>query len=181
MLRTISVGSVLRASPILAAAAALAMMAIAGERPALAQHASHGKTTTFKAGQLVIEAPWIRATPAGAKTAAAYLKITNTGSEADRLVGGSVPIAGSVEVHEMSISNGVMRMRRLENGLEIKPGQTVELKPGGNHIMLQELRERISEGKPVKGVLQFEKAGSVEVEYAIAPIGGTPSGGHMKH
>jgi copper(I)-binding protein len=181
MFRTIPFGFT-RAAPILAAIA-IALVAIAGERPALAQHASHGKTPTFRVGALVIEAPWARATPAGAKTAAAYLKITNNGSEPDRLIGGSAPFAGSVEVHEMSIANGVMRMRRLEKGLEIKPGQTVELKPGGNHIMFQELRERISEGKPLKGTLQFEKAGSVDVEYAVAPIGGTPSGGHghMKH
>jgi copper(I)-binding protein len=181
MFLTISVGFT-RAAPILTAAA-IVLAAIAGERTALAQQGTGVKAATFKAGALVIEAPWARATPTGARTAAAYLKITNNGSEPDRLIGGSAPFAGSVEVHEMSITNGVMRMRRLDKGLEIKPGQTVELKPGGNHIMFQELRERLSEGKPLKGTLQFEKAGSVEVEYAIAPIGGTPSGGHghMKH
>ena len=126
---------------------------------------------TFKVGSLVIEAPWARATPGGAQVGGAYLKITNTGGEADRLIGGSLPIAGAVEVHEMSMTGGVMRMRKLDKGLEIKPGQTLELKPGGYHIMFMGLREGLKQGQPVKGTLQFEKAGSVEVEYRVAPIG----------
>lgn len=126
---------------------------------------------TFKVGQLVIEAPWARATPGGAQVGGAYLKITNTGAETDRLIGGSLPIAAAVEVHEMSMTDGVMRMRKLDKGLEIKPGQTVELKPGGYHLMFTGLREGLKQGQPVKGTLQFEKAGSVEVEYRVAPIG----------
>ena len=101
-----------------------------------------------------------------------YLKVTNTGAEADRLIGGSLPIAATtVEVHEMSMTDGVMRMRKLDKGLEIKPGQAVELKPGGYHIMFMGLREGLQQGQPVKGTLEFEKAGSVEVEYRVAPIG----------
>ena len=126
---------------------------------------------TYKVGPLVIEAPWARATPGGAQVGGAYLKITNTGAEADRLIGGSLPIAASVEVHEMSMTDGVMKMRKLEKGLEIKPGQTVELKPGGYHIMFMGLREGLKQGQPVKGTLVFEKAGTVEVEYLVAPIG----------
>ena len=135
---------------------------------------------TYKAGALVIEAPWARATPGGAKVGGAYLKITNTGTEPDRLVGGSLPIATAVEVHEMSMTDGVMKMRKLEKGLEIKPGQTVELKPGGYHLMFTDLREGLKQGQPVKGTLQFEKAGSVEVEYKVEPIGsqGTAKKGH---
>ena len=75
---------------------------------------------TYKVGPLVVEAPWARATPGGAQVGGAYLKITNTGAETDRLIGGSLPIATSVEVHEMSMTDGVMRMRKLEKGLEIK-------------------------------------------------------------
>ena len=82
-------------------------------------------------GSLVIEAPWARATPGGAKVAGGYVKITNKGTQSDRLVGGSLAGAREVEVHEMSMSNNVMKMRHLKDGLEIKPGQTVELKPGG--------------------------------------------------
>ena len=104
---------------------------------------------TFKVGALVIEAPWARATPGGAQVGGAYFKVTNTGVEADRLIGGSLPTAASVEVHEMSMTDGVMRMRKLENGLEIKPGQTVELKPGGYHIMFMGLREGLKQGQPI--------------------------------
>ena len=83
----------------------------------------------------------------------------------------TLPIATSVEVHEMSMSDGVMRMRKLDQGLEIMPGQTVEFKPGGYHLMFIGLREGLKQGQPVKGTLAFEKAGSVEVEYLVAPIG----------
>jgi copper(I)-binding protein len=125
----------------------------------------------YKVGELVIEAPWTRATPGGAKVGGAYLKITNTGAETDRLIGGSLPTATAVEVHAMSMTDGVMKMRKLQEGLEIKPGQTVELKPGGYHLMFIGLSQALQQGHPVKGALQFEKAGSVEVEYRVAPIG----------
>jgi periplasmic copper chaperone A len=126
---------------------------------------------TYKVGALVIVAPWTRATPGGAQVGGGYLVVTNTGAEADRLIGGSLPIATSVEVHEMSMADGVMKMRKLDKGLEIEPGQTVELKPGGYHIMFMGLREGLKQGQPVKGTLVFEKAGTVEVEYRVAPIG----------
>jgi periplasmic copper chaperone A len=134
---------------------------------------------TYKAGSLIIEAPWARATPAGAQVGGGYLKITNTGQQPDRLVGGSLPVAADVEVHEMTMSNGVMKMRKLD-GLEIKPGQSVELKPGGYHLMFTGLREGLKDKQTLKGTLVFEKAGSVEVEYLVAPIG-AQSGGHMRH
>lgn len=125
----------------------------------------------YKAGALVIEAPWARATPGGAKVAGGYVKITNTGSAADRLIGGTLPLAESVEVHEMTMTDGIMKMRHLEKGLEIPPGKSVELKPGGYHIMFMGLSRGLEAGKPVKGTLVFEKAGTVEVEYRVAPIG----------
>ena len=134
------------------------------------------QTKSYRLGELLIEAPWTRATPGGAQVAGGYVKITNKGTEADRLIGGSLPMASSVEVHEMSMTDGIMKMRRLENGLEIKPGQTVELKPGGHHIMFMGLSEGLKEGRTVKGTLAFEKAGSIEVEFRVAPIGATTGG-----
>ena len=136
---------------------------------------------SYKVGQLVVEAPWARATPGGAQVAAGYLKLINKGSEPDRLVGGTLPTAAAVEVHEMAMTDGVMRMRRLEKGLEVKPGQTVELKPGGFHIMFTGLREGLKAGQTVKGTLMFEKAGSVEVEYRVAPIGAQSPGQKQHH
>src|SRR5262245_48693020 len=138
---------------------------------------SAAQSASYKVGDLTIQAPWARATPAGAKVGGAYLKITNNGPQADRLVGGSLAGAREVEVHEMSMSNNVMKMRHLKDGLEIKPGQTVELKPGGYHLMLTGLSDALKQGQKLKGSLTFEKAGTVELEFSVAPIGAA-SGGH---
>jgi periplasmic copper chaperone A len=151
----------------------------------LAQHSQHGgghaamaNSKVYKAGSLTIEAPWARATPGGAKVAGGYMKITNNGKEPDRLIGGTVPFAGRFEVHEMAVEGGIMKMRELSKGLEIKPGQTVELKPGGYHVMFMELKQGLKEGESIKGTLVFEKAGKVDVEYKVGPIGGgAPAGG----
>jgi uncharacterized protein YcnI/copper(I)-binding protein len=137
-------------------------------------------TASYRIGKLVVESPWARATPGGAQVAAGYLKITNTGAEPDRLIGGTFPLADAVEVHEVATSDGVMKMRRLEHGLEIRPGETMELKPGGYHLMFTGLREGLRDGQTVKGGLAFEKSGTVEVEFQIAPIG-AQSSGHSHH
>lgn len=139
-----------------------------------------------QAGDLKLEAAWTRATPKGAQVGGGYLRITNTGKTSDRLIGGSFPLAARVEVHEMATEGGMMKMRRLAAGLEIKPGETVELKPGGYHLMFLQLKEAIAAGKPVRGTLVFEKAGSVDVEYGVAPIGAREmpaagQGGHGHH
>jgi copper(I)-binding protein len=133
--------------------------------------AGHEAPKSYKVGSLIIETPWIRATPAGARVAGGYVKITNTGQTSDRLIGGSLPVAAEVQVHEMTVHDGIMSMRLLKNGLEIDPGKSVELKPGGYHLMFTGLREGLKEKQTVKGTLLFEKAGPVEVEYRIAPIG----------
>jgi copper(I)-binding protein len=128
-------------------------------------------------GQLKISAPWTRATPKGANVGGGYLKITNTGAVPDRLVGGSSDVAGRFELHEMSMDNGVMKMRPLANGIEIKPGQTVEFKPGGHHVMFVGLNKPIALGEPVKATLTFEKAGKVDVTFAVEGIGAQTGGG----
>jgi copper(I)-binding protein len=140
----------------------------------------------YKAGAIRIEAPWLRATPTGAQVAGGYMRLHNAGTEADRLVGGSSAVAGGFEVHEMRMGGGMMTMRELPGGLELPPGQSVELKPGSFHIMLMDLKRPLKEGDKVKGTLQFEKAGKVEIEYAVRGMGareGASHGGHgsMKH
>ena len=156
--------------------------AVVAGTPALLRVQDKKAAPTFKIGDLVIEAPWVRATPGGAKVAGGYFKITNTGKEADRLIGGSLPIATEVEVHEMAMTNNVMKMRRLADGLEIKPGQSVELKPGGYHVMFMGLSAGLKAGQTVKGTLVFQKAGTVEVEFRVAPIGAqSGGGGHAQH
>jgi copper(I)-binding protein len=130
-------------------------------------------TGEYKLGALQISQPWSRATPKGATVAGAYLKITNNGTAPDRLVGGSSPVAGRFEVHEMTMDNGVMKMRPLKGGLEIKPGQSVEFKPGSYHIMLLDLKQPLKKGDHVKGTLNFEKGGSIDLDYSVVGVGET--------
>ena len=139
----------------------------------------------YRLGPIKIEQPWSRATPKGATIAAGYMKITNTGTTPDRLVGGSAPF-GKFEIHEMAMDGKVMKMRELRDGIEIKPGATVEFKPGSYHLMFTGLARPLTAGQRLKGTLTFEKAGTVEVEYLVqaagapAPQGGTgmPMPGH---
>jgi len=133
----------------------------------------------YKVGSLVIHQPWSRATPKNAPVAGGYLKITNTGTAPDRLVGGSADGAKRFEIHEMKMDGGVMKMRELKDGLEIPPGATVELKPGSYHIMMMNLSRPLAKGDKVKGSLAFEKAGKVDVEFAVEGIGGSPAGMKM--
>jgi copper(I)-binding protein len=129
----------------------------------------------YKVGALEIDNPWSRAVPKGAKVAAGYMTIKNTGTEPDRLVSGSTPVAGRFEIHEMSMDKGIMKMRPLPSGLEIKPGETVELKPSSFHIMMMDLKQPIQRGKPFKATLMFEKAGEVDVDFAVEAVGATPA------
>jgi hypothetical protein len=89
--------------------------------------------------------------------------------------------AGKFEIHEMKMTAGVMQMRPLPDGLEIKPGETVEFKPGSYHFMFTGLKQPLQQGQSVKGTLVFEKAGTIEVEYKVEPIGGTPAAGSGMH
>lgn len=159
---------------------------------AIAVSASVADAHDYTAGTLKIDHPWTRVTPPGAKVAGGFLKITNTGTEADRLLGGSFALSDRVEVHEMKVEDGVMRMKEVSGGLEIPPGGTVELKPGSYHVMFMGLKSSPKEGERVEGTLTFEKAGAVEVAYAVEPLGAKSSGtgakdmhgeggGHMDH
>ena len=132
--------------------------------------------TAIKAGDLSIETPWMRATPGGAKVAGGYVRVTNTGTQADRLTGASIPLAGRGSIHSMSMEGGVMKMAPVEGGLTIKPGETVELKPGGLHLMFEDLTGSPKAGEVVQGTLTFERAGSVPVSFSVAPIGATKPG-----
>ena len=134
-----------------------------------------------KIGALEIIHPWARATPKGASIGAAYATIKNTGSVPDRLVGGTMVGATSVEVHEMTMEDGVARMRPVKGGLEIKPGETVELKPGSLHVMFVGLKKPLAAGDHVNGTLVFEKAGTLNVEYEVLAMGATPMPGMQMH
>lgn len=138
-----------------------------------------------KAGDLVISQAWARATPKGAQVGGGYLTITNTGKAPDILIGGSTEAAGSVQVHEMSMQNGVMKMRRQDNGLAIAPGKTVKLAPSGYHLMLMPLKQPLKQGGTLPITLQFKRAGKVTVSFDIegigaqGPAGASSTGGKM--
>jgi copper(I)-binding protein len=81
----------------------------------------------------------------------------------------------------MRMEGDVMRMRPLQQGLEIKPGQTVTLAPGGYHVMFVGLKAPLKQGERIVGQLVFEKAGTVNVEYVVESIGAKSSGGGHGH
>jgi periplasmic copper chaperone A len=130
--------------------------------------------TTFRLGDLVVTSPWTRATPGGAKIAGGYLKIANNGKTADRFLGAKSGPTDHVEIHEMSMNDGVMKMRPLpDGGLEIKPGETVELKSGGYHLMFMDLTQPLKQGDTFRATLQFEKAGPLDVNFSVRALGAT--------
>ena len=134
------------------------------------------------AGDLTITKAWTREAPPRARVGGGYLTITNNGSRADRLIGGAAPFAGRVEIHEMAVTDGVMRMAPVAGGLEIAPGATVELKPGGFHVMFMGLTEPPAEGDTVPVTLRFERAGAVTVSMPVAGVGAkTMDHSGMKH
>ncbi len=131
----------------------------------------------FKAGDLVIQHPWSRAAPAGAKVAGGYFVVRNDGSEPDRLLAVAAEIAGRTEIHEMSVDDkGVMTMRPLEGALEIPAGGALELKPGSIHLMFMDLESVPQVDERFAGTLTFEKAGDVAIDFKVEAIGAA-----MKH
>jgi copper(I)-binding protein len=125
----------------------------------------------YDIGSIHIDHPWARATPKGAKVGGGYMTITNRGTSADRLTSVSAAVANRAVIHEMTMDGGIMKMRPLENGIEIKPGATVALNTDSMHIMFEGLKQPLEEGQRLKATLVFEKAGSIEVEYAVEGMG----------
>jgi copper(I)-binding protein len=134
----------------------------------------------FKLGNLEIKSPWSRAIPAGAKVAGGYFVVVNHGDTPDRLVSATAEVAGRAEIHEMSMQNGVMTMRPQPQGLAIPAHGEVALKPGSYHLMLLDLKRPPKQGEPFAGTLTFEKAGKVDVTFAVEGIG-APAGGDQAH
>ena len=129
---------------------------------------------SYKLGTLEIGHPWARATPPTAPAGGGYLTIKNTGTTPDRLVEVRSPAAAAAQVHEMKMEGNVMRMRELDGPLEIKPGETVTLAPGGMHLMMMGLKEPLKQGEKVPLTLVFEKAGKIDVELVVVAMGASP-------
>jgi copper(I)-binding protein len=133
----------------------------------------------YTLGSLKIGHPWARATPPSAPSGGGFLTVTNTGTTADRLVSASSPAAGQIQIHEMKMDGAIMRMRELENGVEIPPGATVTLAPGGVHLMMMGLKNPLQAQTRVPLTLVFEKAGKIDVELTVVALGASP--GAHKH
>jgi hypothetical protein len=133
----------------------------------------------YNAGPIDIEHPWSRATKAQA--GAGFLKLTNRGKTADRLVSIVSPVASRVEIHTMTLEGGVMQMRELKGGLTLAPGAEAILQPGSTHIMFMGLKGPIEQGADFKAILTFERAGPVEVTFKIEAPGATPAANAHQH
>ncbi len=131
---------------------------------------SLGMAQDIKAGDLVIQQPWARATPGGAQVAGGYLTIINHGTAPDTLTGGSADVAARFELHTMAMKDGMMTMRP-SGPLTIPPGGSVTLSPSGTHIMLSDLKHGLKQGDTVAGTLTFAHAGTVPVRFEVEGIG----------
>lgn len=134
----------------------------------------------YKAGAIEIDHPYARSTAAGQSNGGGYMKLVNGGGAADRLVSVSAGVAHSVELHEMTMDGNVMRMRQVD-GIALQPGQTVELKPGGYHVMFVGLKAPLKAGDTFPMTLKFEKSGEVRVDVKIEAPGAMDGMGGMKH
>lgn len=123
--------------------------------------------------QVKVEDPWVRATVPQQRVTGAFMKLT--ASEPLRLVEARSPLAGNVEIHEMAMEGGVMKMRALP-AVALPAGKAVELKPGGHHVMLFDLKQQIKAGDSVPLTLVVVDAAgkrrNVEVSAAVRPLGG---------
>lgn len=122
---------------------------------------------------IAAEDPWIAATNPGAGVGGGYVTLRNTGATADRLISASSSRAGRVELHEMSMTGGMMRMRPVA-GIDVPAGGSVSLAPGGLHIMFIDIDAQFENGQRVPVTLHFEHAGAVDVVFAVRtrPVGG---------
>jgi periplasmic copper chaperone A len=123
------------------------------------------------ASTIAVEGPWARATPAGARTGAVYMTLANKTNASDRLTGASSDVAAEVQIHEMSVVNGIMKMRQLADGLAIPAGGSVTLKPGSYHVMLIGLKKPLAAGEAFPLTLTFQNAGNISVTVQVKAMG----------
>lgn len=143
----------------------MALLAVAASGTGLAQ------TPEFKQGPLTIVQPWSRATAPSQKTGGVFLRIENAGGQPDRLIGVESEIADTASLHVMIRDGDIMKMRPVEGGVEVPANGHVVLAPGGRHVMLIGLRQRLIKASTVPLTLIFERAGRVEIEAIVEAAG----------
>lgn len=130
--------------------------------------------------QITVTDPWVRGTVAQQKASGLFAVITS--AQGGKLVAGSSPVAGVVEVHEMTMDGSTMKMRQVAGGLPLPAGQAVELKPGGYHIMLMDLKAPLAKGAQLPLTLVFKDAQGAERRLDLQlPVSATPPGGAGGH
>ena len=130
----------------------------------------------YRLQSLRIAHPFARATPPGAMSGGAYLTIENSGTATATLVSAASPVAGAVELHQMTMDGGMMTMRAVRT-IDVPAGAKLELKPGGYHLMLLDLKQPLKQGETFPLKLTFEKLGTVEVAVEVEAMG---AGGAMR-
>lgn len=122
--------------------------------------------------QVTVKDPWVRATVSTMPATGAFMQITS--AQDARLVEAKSPVAGIVEIHEMAMDKDVMKMRALPNGLALPAGKMVELKSGGYHVMLMDLKQQVKDGDTVPMTLVIEgkdkKRTTIEVKALVKPL-----------
>lgn len=136
---------------------------------------------SFTAGDITVTGAFSRATLPNAPVGAGYLSIENSGASPDRLVNAASEISPTVELHNMETVDGMMKMNHLEGGIEIPAGEIVTLAPGGMHVMFIGPNQPFKEGECVAVTLNFEKAGPLDVQLVVGPIGAKEAPDHAGH
>jgi hypothetical protein len=124
----------------------------------------------YQLKSLSIDHPFTRATPPGAKSGGAFFVVENASPTPDKLIGAASPAAGAVEIHQMVMDGGVMKMRAMP-ALEVPAGGKLELKPGGYHVMLLDLKQPLKVGDKVPLTLTFQNAGSIDIAVEVEAMG----------
>ncbi len=141
--------------------------------PSLAQDMKHGG--------IMVEEAWARASAGPAKAGAAYLTLSTMGHDVDRLVEVKSDLANRTELHNHIMEGSVMKMVRVEGGIEVAPGTPTVLQPGGLHVMFMGLKKPFIEGEKLPLTLIFEKAGEVNVEFVVQGVGARGPAPRMNH
>ncbi len=135
------------------------------------------KSPEYRVGSIKIEHPYARATVAGQKAAGGFMKIENK-EAADQLIAASSPVAGEMQLHTMAMDGNVMKMREVK-AIDVPANGSVDLKPGGLHLMFMDIKTPLKAGEAVPVKLKFQKAGEVEIKVPVREMGA--GSGHMKH
>jgi copper(I)-binding protein len=170
----------MRVLALLAAAAGIAGAAgVSAHEGMLHEGCAAGQEFTL--GELRVTGAFTRATLPNAPVGGGYMTIINAGSEPDRLIGATTEVTDDVELHDVRITNGVMEMTPLPEGVEIPAGGSVTLAPGGLHMMFIGPRAPFKQGECLTLVLQFARAGELPVVLSVGSVGAAAPPPGLEH